>query len=636
MKITHPRVIIFVLTIGLPYQFQFLFSYEKMLTFNILPFRKNIHGINANSLRKMLERYEKSVTIDSIMKSVRQETIVKSPYDKGENFERYPKFKAKEKDECPSSESENENLLQFASDVNSKIRRPIATKKNFLSSNVPETFHTSKCSVDAGKLEGFSKKSPQLITSTLGGKVDVEKIQRDKLESVELELGSAEVNDVVDEHSKCSKPTVSEGNLLRAENTLDKSEDWCSKGGLVSNIQSINSNKCTDEVTRAQDSSEIKMPKLCEDVLDRIIPQSGDLSQGEILDSVNEESNVMLSRNSCLLDKSASTESEATVGGDHSEPQSTSSLSPEKSITGDYSSISAGDTEILVQKNQVTLGTSTVPLISGGYVEVSEDNSENVEDGEVKQSKEIQESGVVSPEATVMVDNDPSIGKIQVENDSSDYSILKAHSQTGDFQPVLKEEIQDIEKMFDSSEEYKVETTDLGKENNDSMDTMKFLEDCFPHVDISLLRSSLDTCRGDLVKTVDYLLKYSDNSDQENISGCDDGFVKESTSETVGTTPQNSSRTPTPTGQVIHSNHAEYLGRKELKDIETMESEIVKEIQDNSSVKSNSTAVHSSANGFQDISFTSLNLTLDPALALQLLEIFGSFSGINPKGMNII
>jgi hypothetical protein len=108
-------------------------------------------------------------------------------------------------------------------------------------------------------------------------------------------------------------------------------------------------------------------------------------------------------------------------------------------------------------------------------------------------------------------------------------------------------------------------------DKNDSPDSIRFLNDCFPQMEIDLLKSFVNSCGGDLIKTVDSLLEYNKSH----------YLIEEDVASSYGS-PMSPSSTPKKS---------------------------------------------------QNVSVDHLQLTLHPALAMQLLEMFGAFSGVSAKGL---
>ncbi|XP_028401375.1 uncharacterized protein LOC114524483 isoform X2 [Dendronephthya gigantea] len=145
-----------------------------------------------------------------------------------------------------------------------------------------------------------------------------------------------------------------------------------------------------------------------------------------------------------------------------------------------------------------------------------------------------------------------------------------------------------------------------GKE--DALDPINFLKDCFPNSEIDILKSFFNSCDEDLVKTVECLLEcnlddYNDTQhEQSTMNNFDNSLLRSTSAE----------------------NHIQDTSGNLKTPEENRNSSFNMKLE--SPISSSSTP-----RKFQEISVDSLQLTLDPALALQLLEMFGAFSGVSGK-----
>lgn len=162
---------------------------------------------------------------------------------------------------------------------------------------------------------------------------------------------------------------------------------------------------------------------------------------------------------------------------------------------------------------------------------------------------------------------------------------------------------------------------DSAADKNDSLDPVQFLKDCFPRIEIDLLKSFLNSCNGDLLKTVDSLLEYNKN-DYQAVTSVDHDMNEESTREDLDiNSPKQSS---VPSADSIASPRRDVASRH----LNTPE-----ENRNSFGTVNVESPISSTPNKFQDVPVDSLHLTLDPALALQLLEMFGAFSGVSARGV---
>ena len=144
---------------------------------------------------------------------------------------------------------------------------------------------------------------------------------------------------------------------------------------------------------------------------------------------------------------------------------------------------------------------------------------------------------------------------------------------------------------------------------DDALDPIKFLKDCFPNNEIDILKSFFNSCNEDLVKTVECLLEC-------NLNDYNDTEHEHSTVESFN-------------NDLLRSTSAENRIQDTSGNLKTPE-----ENRNSSFNMKLESPISSSSTPrkFQNISVDSLQLTLDPALALQLLEMFGAFSGVSGKG----
>ena len=151
----------------------------------------------------------------------------------------------------------------------------------------------------------------------------------------------------------------------------------------------------------------------------------------------------------------------------------------------------------------------------------------------------------------------------------------------------------------------------------DSSGSIQFLKDCFPLTEIDILKSFLNSCSGDLIKTVDSLLEHN-KKDYQPVSSFDDDMYQESVRSSVP---------PTEIGSQSFFTSPNHNREQDVA------SRYQKTPEDNRSSCGSPMSASSTPTKIKKLSVDSLQLTLDPALALQLLEMFGAFSGVSAKGL---
>ena len=174
------------------------------------------------------------------------------------------------------------------------------------------------------------------------------------------------------------------------------------------------------------------------------------------------------------------------------------------------------------------------------------------------------------------------------------------------------------------------EMTNSDAHTNDAHDSIQFLKDCFPHTQVDLLQSFLNSCNGDLIKTVDCLLQY--NKNDYEVATLEDSPNHATNSDTRKTflninSPKHSSVS---SPECYSRDCFESPNESGKRDVA---SRYLNTPDDNWNSYTSPLSGFSTPKNQHDISVDSLNLTLDPALAYQLLEMFGAFSGVSAKGL---
>lgn len=171
------------------------------------------------------------------------------------------------------------------------------------------------------------------------------------------------------------------------------------------------------------------------------------------------------------------------------------------------------------------------------------------------------------------------------------------------------------------------EKTSSDADKNGTQNSVQFLEDCFPHTEVDLLKSFLDTCNGNLIKTVDCLLEYNKN-DYEAATSQDPGeddMNKDTTRNVLDNYSPKLSSVSSP---------GCYPRVSFVSPNENCERDVASGYLDTpGGSRSSPRSESSTPRKCHDVSLDSLHLTLDPALAYQLLEMFGAFSGVSAKGL---
>ena len=171
------------------------------------------------------------------------------------------------------------------------------------------------------------------------------------------------------------------------------------------------------------------------------------------------------------------------------------------------------------------------------------------------------------------------------------------------------------------------EKTSSDADKNGTQNSVQFLEDCFPHIEVDLLKSFLDTCNGNLIKTVDCLLEYNKN-DYEAATSQDageDDMNKDTTRKVLDNYSPTLSSVSSPGcyPRVSFASPNEYCERDVASGY----------LDTPGGSRSSAISESSTPRKCHNVSVDSLHLTLDPALAYQLLEMFGAFSGVSAKGL---
>ena len=356
-------------------------------------------------------------------------------------------------------------------------------------------------------------------------------------------------------------------------------------------------------------------------------PDSSMVNKDELLRVENTDEEV---EGSCSSSTKEGFENDSKENGDF-KSQITASFSSEKSS---QDQVHACTPEAPVKSNTGNeLPTLNIPSTVSQAHFPPEVKAENIERVKVKHSTEIQNDKISPNRAKQMVVSESSIPsktrkgtspKVTkgVGNDllSEDTSIITAISPSKGSKDVTKTD------MANSLSTTSVENTklEMSNKNGDSPDPMEFLEACFPHFDNDVLRSSLKHYDGDFMKTVDYLLQYNEN--------CNVGDFHNVPTTDVSTSELNSSST-SPTSSSHHG--LDHTAESYNEDIEGAELVTSKKTRGNSTVKSTVTPAPSTPNCKNDTSRPSLHFTLETPLALQLLEMFGAFSGLSAKGKDV-
>lgn len=180
----------------------------------------------------------------------------------------------------------------------------------------------------------------------------------------------------------------------------------------------------------------------------------------------------------------------------------------------------------------------------------------------------------------------------------------------------------------DSASDCKSVNSDEQSSELGSPDSLQFLKDCFPNTEIDMLKSFLNSCNGDLLKTVDSLLEYKE-SDYQSVTSFDHDLTEEgATRQTFDVNLQRSVSAP-----LEEPTKSRDVNVSPSTDIALPDSKTLEENR-NQTVDSSDFLLLTSNNDNKahDVLDDPLQLTLHPALALQLLEMFGAFSGVSGKG----
>ena len=163
---------------------------------------------------------------------------------------------------------------------------------------------------------------------------------------------------------------------------------------------------------------------------------------------------------------------------------------------------------------------------------------------------------------------------------------------------------------------------------SDSVDSsIPFLKDCFPQTEIDLLKSFLSDCNGDLIKTVDRLLEHNKKYYQSDTPEDQDDISGETSKDVNDVDSAHHSSVPPAEYSFVSPN---VNGERETASRSFYTPEDTRSLYDRINVE---TPTSNTPNKSKAVSVDSLQLTLDPALAMQLLEMFGAFSGVSGKGL---
>lgn len=230
------------------------------------------------------------------------------------------------------------------------------------------------------------------------------------------------------------------------------------------------------------------------------------------------------------------------------------------------------------------------------------------------------------------------LGRVDYENSSTSNSSVKIHSVSVDLHDndmrdslIDRTESNLEDSTLGNSEKIiESEKTSSDAHTNDAHDSIQFLKDCFPHTQVDLLKSFLNSCNGNLIKTVDCLLQYNKNDyEADTLEGSQDYDMNKDTTRKVVdiNSPKHSSvSSPGCYSRDSFASPNEHGERDvALRYLNTPE--------DDWNSYASPLSESSTPKTPHDISVDSLQLTLDPALAYQLLEMFGAFSGVSARGL---
>ena len=184
-----------------------------------------------------------------------------------------------------------------------------------------------------------------------------------------------------------------------------------------------------------------------------------------------------------------------------------------------------------------------------------------------------------------------------------------------------------------------VSPSSSGDSQNDMSARVEFLKTCFPDVGSDLMNALLTTNNGDVMKVVDELLasgsaeeKTAEDTElaEENVSSSELSHFLNSPSLSAHNTPSDASneeeQSPPPKvmGEVIDPAGGFNQQRTDSREHGEISSDTPPQ-ENRTSRPRDQPSSQSSTGTFQ--------LTLEPAVALHLIEMFGSFAGVNFQGL---
>jgi len=193
-----------------------------------------------------------------------------------------------------------------------------------------------------------------------------------------------------------------------------------------------------------------------------------------------------------------------------------------------------------------------------------------------------------------------------------------------------------------------VSPTSSGDSQNDMSAQMEFLKTCFPDVGSDLMNALLTTNSGDVMKVVDELLasgsaeeKATEHTEvaEENVSSTELSDFPNSPPLAAHNTPSDASneeeQSPPPKAMGQTSDLAGGFNRQRADSLEHGEISSDTPPQENRASRPRdleaSPLTGSQSSG--QSSTATFQLTLEPAVALHLIEMFGSFAGVNFQGL---
>lgn len=609
--------------------------------------RRNIHGVNRDVLERMIERYERNVTVDKIVRSVPKPPVKRENVDCAINEKPYNQL-GPEHGEYKQFVKTNkiQNTAESTKSKSIKLKNPsssatLSGKKGFVDENKNvKAYQSTKQNNFKGKTgnEPVAKSMPKFFREDENQVLDNLKTRKNEEEQI------------FDSDKPLTSSHVHTQSLIAKDETFSQSStslqyDQTSENHLNAFIEKQNRNR--ESVVYKCENGTNQLPEVVtnspqqlrnfdivenntlnytfsgEDNVSNPLKDSSfcreDLNKTELNMQASSKVNKNDETGEIRLERLANNENL----NDENIRESVSLLTDKTfPFTQSLSDICKGHDVELPSINNDGL-TSYIP----GLMPIIEQNNANNFMGsvyfDVGQADAKTVCSKVEKEKEYFLDsklqtNTTSEG-LQLNDDvDEDFRNKSSVNQTLEVETVEGKTYNyssgnlqtSRENMLECREETNLESSDGNMSNENGVDVNKidsvtFLKDCFPQTKIDVLKSFFDSCHGDVIKTVDLLLRYNDEFRNQSPfdENADDGknCYNGSTKLTLSSSPSFDTAPKT--------NCNSYNS------------------------PSSSSSPSPTTCKFSDVEVDALQLTLDPAFALQLIEMFGAFSGVSTKGL---